>query len=59
MIVELAASRCSWGAHDVEDGPHAADDPESFDISPDAPPRVNDDDYQPPFPLTAKLNKLR
>ena len=43
----------------MEDGPHAADDPESFDISPDAPPRVNDDDYQRPFPLTAKLNKLR
>jgi arylsulfatase len=31
---------------------------ESFDIGSDALTGVNDADYQPPFPLTAKLNKL-
>jgi hypothetical protein len=31
---------------------------ESFDIGSDTPTGVNDADYTPPFPLTAKLNKL-
>jgi arylsulfatase len=31
---------------------------ESFDIGSDTLTSVNDADYQPPFPLTAKLNKL-
>ena len=31
---------------------------ESFDIGSDTITSVNDADYQPPFPLTAKLNKL-
>jgi hypothetical protein len=31
---------------------------ESFDIGSDTLTAVNDDDYKPPFPLTAKLNKL-
>jgi arylsulfatase A-like enzyme len=31
---------------------------ESFDIGSDTITGVNDDDYLPPFPLTAKLNKL-
>ena len=31
---------------------------ESFDIGSDTLTGVNDSDYQPPFPLTAKLNKL-
>ena len=31
---------------------------ESFDIGDDTLTGVNDADYQPPFPLTAKLNKL-
>ena len=31
---------------------------ESFDIGSDTLTGVNDQDYQPPFPLTAKLNKL-
>ena len=31
---------------------------ESFDIGSDTLTGVNDDDYRPPFPLTAKLNKL-
>ena len=31
---------------------------ESFDIGFDALTGVNDEDYKPPFPLTAKLNKL-
>ena len=31
---------------------------ESFDIGSDTLTGVNDADYQPPFPLTAKLNKL-
>ncbi|MBS7702643.1 arylsulfatase [Chelatococcus asaccharovorans] len=31
---------------------------ESFDIGSDTLTGVNDDDYQPPFALTAKLNKL-
>jgi arylsulfatase A-like enzyme len=31
---------------------------ESFDIGSDTETGVNDQDYQPPFPLTAKLNKL-
>ncbi len=31
---------------------------ESFDIGSDTLTGVNDPDYQPPFPLTAKLNKL-
>jgi arylsulfatase len=31
---------------------------ESFDIGSDTETGVNDRDYQPPFPLTAKLNKL-
>ena len=31
---------------------------ESFDIGSDTLTGVNDDDYKPPFPLTAKLNKL-
>jgi arylsulfatase A-like enzyme len=31
---------------------------ESFDIGSDTLTGVNDDDYTPPFPLTAKLNKL-
>ncbi len=31
---------------------------ESFDIGSDTLTGVNDNDYQPPFPLTAKLNKL-
>ncbi len=31
---------------------------ESFDIGPDTLTGVNDVDYKPPFPLTAKLNKL-
>jgi arylsulfatase len=31
---------------------------ESFDIGSDKEPGVNDADYQPPFTLTAKLNKL-
>ena len=31
---------------------------ESFDIGTDTLPGVNDADYKPPFPLTAKLNKL-
>jgi len=31
---------------------------ESFDIGSDTLTGVNDEDYQPPFPLTAKLNKL-
>ncbi|HTR04966.1 MAG TPA: arylsulfatase [Thermoanaerobaculia bacterium] len=31
---------------------------ESFDIGSDTETGVNDADYQPPFPLTAKLNKL-
>ena len=31
---------------------------ESFDIGSDTLTRVNDADYTPPFPLTAKLNKL-
>jgi len=31
---------------------------ESFDIGSDTLTGVNDDDYQPPFSLTAKLNKL-
>ena len=30
----------------------------SFDIGSDTLTGVNDADYQPPFPLTAKLNKL-
>jgi arylsulfatase len=30
---------------------------ESFDIGPDTLTGVNDADYEPPFPLTAKLNK--
>jgi arylsulfatase len=32
---------------------------ESFDIGSDTLTGVNDADYQPPFPLTSKLNKLR
>ena len=31
---------------------------ESFDVGSDTLTGVNDEDYQPPFPLTAKLNKL-
>ncbi len=31
---------------------------ESFDIGSDTLTGANDADYQPPFPLTAKLNKL-
>ncbi len=31
---------------------------ESFDIGSDTLTGVNDADYHPPFPLTAKLNKL-
>jgi arylsulfatase len=31
---------------------------ESFDIGSDTLTGVNDADYRPPFPLTAKLNKL-
>ena len=31
---------------------------ESFDIGSDSLTGVNDADYKPPFPLTAKLNKL-
>ena len=31
---------------------------ESFDLGSDKEPGVNDADYQPPFTLTAKLNKL-
>jgi arylsulfatase len=31
---------------------------ESFDIGSDTITGVNDADYLPPFPLTAKLNKL-
>jgi arylsulfatase len=31
---------------------------EAFDIGSDTLTGVNDEDYQPPFPLTAKLNKL-
>ena len=31
---------------------------ESFDIGSDTLTGVNDADYLPPFPLTAKLNKL-
>jgi arylsulfatase len=31
---------------------------ESFDIGSDMLTGVNDADYKPPFPLTAKLNKL-
>lgn len=31
---------------------------ESFDIGSDTLTGVNDADYQPPFPLTAKLNQL-
>jgi len=31
---------------------------ESFDIGSDTLTGVNDADYKPPFPLTAKLNKL-
>jgi arylsulfatase len=31
---------------------------ESFDIGSDTLTGVNDEDYQPPFPLTAQLNKL-
>jgi arylsulfatase len=31
---------------------------ESFDVASDTLTGVNDADYQPPFPLTAKLNKL-
>jgi arylsulfatase len=31
---------------------------ESYDIGSDTLTGVNDADYQPPFPLTAKLNKL-
>jgi hypothetical protein len=30
---------------------------ESFDIGSDTLTGVNDEDYKPPFPLTAKLNK--
>jgi arylsulfatase len=32
---------------------------ESFDIGSDTLTGVNDEDYKPPFPLTANLNKLR
>ena len=31
---------------------------ESFDVGSDTLTGVNDEDYKPPFPLTAKLNKL-
>jgi arylsulfatase len=31
---------------------------ESFDIASDTLTGVNDADYQPPFPLTAKLDRL-
>jgi arylsulfatase len=31
---------------------------EAFDIGSDTLTGVNDDDYKPPFPLTAKLNRL-
>ena len=31
---------------------------ESLDIGSDTLTGVNDEDYKPPFPLTAKLNKL-
>ncbi len=31
---------------------------EAFDIGSDTLTGVNDADYKPPFPLTAKLNKL-
>jgi arylsulfatase len=31
---------------------------ESFDIGSDTLTGVNDEDYKPPFPLTARLNKL-
>jgi len=31
---------------------------EAFDIGSDTLTGVNDDDYKPPFPLTAKLDKL-
>ena len=31
---------------------------ESFDVGSDTLTGVNDADYKPPFPLTAKLNKL-
>jgi arylsulfatase len=31
---------------------------ESFDIGSDSLTGVNDADYRPPFPLTAKLNRL-
>jgi hypothetical protein len=31
---------------------------ESFDVGSDTLTGVNDADYRPPFPLTAKLNKL-
>jgi len=31
---------------------------ESWTLAPTRSPGVNDEDYKPPFPLTAKLNKL-
>jgi len=31
---------------------------EAFDVGSDTLTGVNDEDYQPPFPLTATLNKL-
>ena len=31
---------------------------EAFDVGSDTLTGVNDEDYKPPFPLTAKLNKL-
>ncbi|HEX5104036.1 MAG TPA: hypothetical protein VFV87_09515 [Pirellulaceae bacterium] len=38
--------------------PFALEASETFDIGSDTCTGVNDADYQPPFTLTAKLNKL-
>ena len=49
------------GGADDHAAADAADDPEwdeAFDIGSDTLTGVNDADYQPPFPLTAKLDKL-
>ena len=38
--------------------PRIRQEGESFDIGSDMPVGVNDEDYKPPFPLTAKLERL-
>ena len=48
----MSRKRCVTAPNDWRGGD------ESFDIGSDTLTGVNDADYAPPFPLTAKLNKL-